>query len=240
MTTSDGGNVITKNRAATPADLTEVPTKAPPSRRGVARKNVIIDAALAVVSEVGIAGLSIRVVAAQAGIPLAAVGYYFDGKDDLINAAFERHIQHETARVTRAIARMGASPGAGDLADRLADFVIAGLTDTRHQLLAEYEFTIEAVRRPQLAEAASRWQTILNAQLQAVVESLGSTSPKADAKLILAVLAGLEIDQLSTKLEAAQARSIREVLHRLLSSLEQTWDEPAKSGVSAVDGMPFG
>lgn len=102
-----------------------------------------------------------------------------------------------------------------------------GLTDTRHQLLAEYEFTIEAVRRPQLAEAAARWQTILNAQLQAVVESLGSTSPKADAKLILAVLAGLEVDQLPTKLEAAQARSIREVLHPLLSSLERTWDEPA-------------
>jgi TetR/AcrR family transcriptional regulator, regulator of biofilm formation and stress response len=118
---------------------------------------------------------------------------------------------------------MGDSPSAADLADRLADFVIAGLTDTRHQLLAEYEFIIEGVRRPSLAEASSAWQAILNAQLQAVVESLGSTSPKADAKLILAVLAGLEIDQLPTELEAARARMIREVLRRLLSSLELTW-----------------
>lgn len=226
-TISDGGEDITAKREATTADLVELPTKTPPSRRGVARKNAIIDAALVVVSEVGIAGLSMRVVAAQAGIPLAAVGYYFDGKDDLINAAFERHIQHETARVTRAIARMGASPGASDLADRLADFVIAGLTDTRHQLQAEYEFTIEAVRRPSLAEAAARWQTILNAQVQAVVASLGSMSPKADAKLILAVLAGLEVDQLPAKLEAAQARTIRDVLHRLMSSLELSWEPTA-------------
>lgn len=175
------------------------------------------------IGEVGIAGLSMRVVAAQAGIPLAAVGYYFDGKNDLINAAFERHIQRETARVTRAVARMGESPGALDLGDRLADFVITGLTETRHQLLAEYEFTIEAVRRPDLAEASAAWQAILNAQLQAVVESLGSRRPKADAKLILAVLAGLEIDQLPMPLEAAQSQMIRDVLRRLLTALAPTW-----------------
>lgn len=159
-------------------------------------------------------------------MPLAAVTYYFNGKDNLIAAAFQRHIHEETARVTKAITRMGGSPSAAALADRLADFVIDGLTDTRHQLLAEYEFTIEAVRRPALAEAAAAWQAIMNAQLQAVVESLGSSSPKADARLILAVLAGLEVDQLATTLEAAQARAIREVVRRLMLSLELSWTVP--------------
>ena len=101
----------------------------------MARKNAIIDAALEVVGRVGIAGLSLRVVAAQAGIPLSAVGYYFEGKDDLIQEAFDRHIQHETARVTKAISRMGESPSA---ADELTDLQTAdrGLTDTQMQLLA--------------------------------------------------------------------------------------------------------
>jgi DNA-binding transcriptional regulator YbjK len=192
----------------------------------VARKNAIIDAALEVVGRAGIAGLSLRVVAAQAQIPLSAVGYYFEGKDDLIQAAFDRHIQHETARVTRAIARMGESPGAADLADRLADFVIAGLTDTRMQLLAEYEFTIEGVRRPALARASAAWQATLNAQVQAVMESLHSPSPKADARLILAVLAGLEVDQLATELQPSDARMIRDVLRRLLWTLELAWSAP--------------
>ncbi|BBZ78671.1 hypothetical protein MANY_40080 [Mycolicibacterium anyangense] len=196
----------------------------------MARKNAIIDAALVVVGEVGIAGLSMRVVAAQAGIPLAAVGYYFTGKDDLINAAFERHVQRETARVTRAITRMGDSPGPADLADRLTDFVVTGLTAARHQLLAEYEFTIEAVRRPVLAEASAAWQAILGAQLQAVVESLGSPRPKADARLILSVLAGLEIDHLSTPVEVAQAQMISDVLHRLLSVLALTWTPGQQDG----------
>ena len=171
----------------------------------------------------GIAGLSLRVVAAEAAIPLSGVGYYFESKDDLIQAAFDRHVQHETARVTRAIARMGESPSAADLADRLADFVISGLTETRMQMQAEYEFMIEGVRRPTLAKASAAWQAMLNTQLQAVMECLESPSPKADARLILAVLAGLEVDQLATELQPSDARMIREVLRRLLLSLELAW-----------------
>ena len=189
----------------------------------MARKNAIIDAALEVVGLFGIAGLSLRVVAAQAGIPLSAVGYYFEGKDDLIQAAFDRHIQHGTARVTKAISRMGESPSAADLADRLADFVIAGLTESRMQLLAEYAFTIEGVRRPALARASAAWQATLNAQVQAVMATLNSPSPKADARLILAVLAGLEVDQLAIELRASDAHMIRDVLRRMLWSLELAW-----------------
>ena len=212
------------------ADLPDSLSKTPPSRRGIAKKNAIIDAALQVVSEVGIAGLSMRVVAAQAGMPLGAVGYYFEGKDDLIRAAFDRHIQRETARVTLAIARIGDSPSIADLSDRLADFVIDGLTITRFQLLAEYEFTIEAVRRPALAQAAAAWQTTLNTQLQAVLESLNSPSPKTDARLILAVLAGLEVDQLPHRLRPAHARMIRDVLRRLVQSLETSWTATEPTG----------
>ena len=212
------------------ADLPDLLTNTPPSRRGIAKKNAIIDAALQVVSQVGISGLSMRVVAAQAGIPLGAVGYYFAGKDDLIQAAFDRHIQRETARVTRAIARIGDSPTVKDLADRLADFVIEGLTTTRFQLLAEYEFTIEAVRRPALAHSAAAWQSSLNTQLQAVLGTLHSPSPKTDARLILAVLAGLEIDQLAIELQPSHARDIRDVLRRLILSLQRDWDTKQSSG----------
>jgi hypothetical protein len=99
------------------------------------------------------------------------------------------------------------------------------------QMQAEYEFMIEGVRRPALAKASSAWQATLNTQLQAVMESLESPSPKADARLILAVLAGLEVDQLATELQASDARMIREVLRRLLLSLELAW----RAGESARD-----
>lgn len=195
----------------------------PPSRRGIARKNAIIEAALELAGRDGIAGLSMRAVAAKAEIPLGAVGYYFDDKTDLIHAVYERHIQRETERVGRAIARMGDNPSAAALGEHLADFVIEGLSSMRLHVLAEYEFTVEAARRPSLAQTSSAWQSVLNGQLRSVMETLGSRSPKTDARLILAVLAGLEVDQLPSELDPASRRSIREVLRRLLSSLELSW-----------------
>lgn len=220
---NDDGRRVTITDNISTTDLPDVLTNTPPSRRGIAKKNAIIDAALEVVSEAGISGLSMRVVAAQAGIPLGAVGYYFAGKDDLIEAAFNRHIQRETARVSRTIARIGDSPSVEDLADRLADFVIEGLTTTHFQLRAEYEFTIEAVRRPALARSAATWQASLNTQLQAVLETLQSPSPRTDARLILAVLAGLEVDQLAIPIQQAHAQDIRDVLRRLVLSLQRDW-----------------
>ncbi|MFI2841450.1 TetR/AcrR family transcriptional regulator [Mycolicibacterium sp. PDY-3] len=204
-------------------DLPDVISKMPPSRRGVARKNAIIEAALELTGRDGIAGLSMRAVAAKADIPLGAVGYYFDDKTDLIHAVYERHIERETARVARAIARMGDTPSPAALADHLADFVIEGLSTMKLHVLAEYEFTVEAARRPSLAQSSSAWQTVLNGQLRSVMESLGSRSPKTDARLILAVLAGLEVDQLPTDLDPATRRSIRDVLRRLLRCLELSW-----------------
>jgi len=164
-----------------------------------------------------------RAVAAKAEIPLGAVGYYFDDKTDLIHAVYERHIQRETERVGRAIARMGDNPSAAALGEHLADFVIEGLSSMKLHVLAEYEFTVEAARRPSLAQTSSAWQSVLNGQLRSVMEALGSRSPKTDARLILAVLAGLEVDQLPIELDPAARRSIREVLRRLLSSLELSW-----------------
>ncbi len=204
-------------------DLPDVISKMPPSRRGVARKNAIIEAALELAGRDGIAGLSMRAVAAKAQIPLGAVGYYFDDKTDLIQAVYERHIQRETERVGRAIARMGDNPSAAALGEHLADFVIEGLSSMKLHVLAEYEFTVEAARRPSMAQTSSAWQSVLNGQLRSVMETLGSRSPKTDARLILAVLAGLEVDQLPTELDPAARRSIREVLRRLLSSLELSW-----------------
>ncbi|GHP16495.1 hypothetical protein RN2511_012310 [Rhodococcus sp. NKCM2511] len=216
-----GRVAITEHGGNGSADLPDALSKMPPSRRGVAKKNAIVDAALEVVSEMGIAGLSMRVVAARAGIPLGAVGYYFAGKDDLIQAAFDRHIQRETARVTSAIARIGEHPSTDDLADRLADLVIDGLTHKRFRLLAEYEFTVEGVRRPALARASAAWQATLNIQLQTVLKNMDFTSPRTDARLILAVLAGLEVDHLPNELRPADARTIREVLRRLVQSLDK-------------------
>jgi len=203
-------------------DLPDDVMDMPPSRKGARRKTEIIDAVLRVIGRDGILDVSMRAVAAEASVPLGTVTYYFSNKEELIEAAFLRHTQRETARIIAAITRLSALAPA-DLARGLADFVIQGLTEYREQLVAEYQFLNASVRRDSLQRASSAWLQSLAAHLEERLTAFSSSSPKTDARLILAVLAGLEVDNLSVPLGPADERAIRAIIGRLFHGLEELW-----------------
>ncbi len=163
-----------------------------------------------------------RAVAAEASVPLGTVTYYFGDKEELIEAAFLRHAQRETARIVTTIARLGVRTKA-DLARGLADFVIEGLTQYREQLITEYQFLGASVRRENLQRASAAWLQSLLAHLESRVTAFSSSSPKTDARLILAVLAGLEIDNLGVPPGPAEERTIRAIIERLFQGLGELW-----------------
>ncbi len=125
-----------------------------------------------------------------------------------------------------AIATLGGDLTAAQVAGRLADFVIAGLTEHRWQLLTEYEFLNAAARRDDLQRASAAWLQSLQAHLEATVTALGSSSPRTDARLVLSVLAGLEVDHLGAPLQPAARRAIRATLERLFAGLDLLWSAP--------------
>jgi len=65
----------------------------------VDRKARILDAALALLSEQGISGVSMRAVAREAGVALGLVHYYFDDKASLVRAALRRVEEMDVALV---------------------------------------------------------------------------------------------------------------------------------------------
>ena len=203
-------------------DLPDDVMDMPPSRKGARRKTEIIDAVLRVIGRDGILDVSMRAVAAEASVPLGTVTYYFSNKEELIEAAFLRHTQRETARIVAAITHLSALAPA-DLARGLADFVIQGLTEHREQLVAEYQFLNASVRRDSLQRASAAWLQSLSAHLEERLTAFSSSSPKTDARLILAVLAGLEVDNLSVPLGPADERAIRAIIGRLFHGLEELW-----------------
>ena len=207
----------------TGADLPDDLIRKPQSRKGVARKTAIIDATLRIIGRDGIQGVSMRAVASEAAVPLGTVTYYFGDKDELLEAAFVRHSQRETARIVDAIARLGGARTSADVAHGLADFVIQGLTDYREQLMTEYQFLGESARSENLRRASAAWLQSLTTHLESTVTGLSSSSPRTDARLILAVLAGLEVDGLGTSPDPANQRVVRAVLERLLQSLDALW-----------------
>jgi TetR/AcrR family transcriptional regulator, regulator of biofilm formation and stress response len=204
-------------------DSPEGVVRMPPSRKGVKRKTAIIDAALRIIGTEGIQGVSMRAVAAEASVPLGTVTYYFGDKEELLEAAFLRHTQRETARIVGAIEDLDGALTSADFARGLAGFVIEGLTEYREQLITEYQLLTESARRANLRRASAAWLQSLTAHLEATVAALSSSSPKTDARLILAVLAGLEVDNLGARLGPADQQVIQELLERLLQGLGELW-----------------
>lgn len=54
------------------------------------RKQQILDAVLSVLARDGIAGVSVRAVAKEAGVASGLAGYYFDGKTGMVESALHR------------------------------------------------------------------------------------------------------------------------------------------------------
>lgn len=97
--------------------------------RGRARRELLLDAAVAVIASAGSGRLTHRSVASEAGVSLASVTYHFPGIDDLRAAAFD----FAGSRIGLAFRALVESSGT-----RLADFP---------DLTAAYATTLVGVRR---------------------------------------------------------------------------------------------
>lgn len=190
------------------------------SERGRRRRTELIDATVRVIASHGLAGLSMRAVAAEAGIPLGALDYYFTDKADLVRQAFAVLTEAEIERVLATTEQLGAELAPTDLADLLADMIIGGLDRARGSVVAGYELMVEASRNAELATLFQAWYATMVPALRALFRARGSREPEADARLVLGVLAGLEIDHLALPLRPADKRAIRAVLRRLFVALE--------------------
>lgn len=201
-----------------------MPASSALSPKGADRRARILDAAITIIGSRGLSQLSMRALAQEAGMPLGAIGYYFDDKEQLIAEAFDWQAQRELERVTRTVASIGDAGSAADLSRVLAGFVIDGLHPAGTDLIAEYEFLLEATRRPELARASTAWLQALHERLLGTVRSLGSPDPATDTRILLAAVAGLEVDNLGrTGISAEKADAITATFARLLDALSREW-----------------
>ena len=111
-------------------------------------------AALDVVAERGVEGLTHRAVAAVAGIPLGSTTYHFKTMDDLLTAAIV-----EAKRATDLeLAAWAQTLGPGtDLVKAVAEYVIDVLTHHWGRTVVEHELYLAALRRPQLRWLSREW-----------------------------------------------------------------------------------
>jgi DNA-binding transcriptional regulator YbjK len=180
--------------------------------RGAQRRIEIIDAAIEVMARVGLAGLSMRIVAGQAQLPLGALSYYFDDKSDLIAQAFQQLSDREIERVVRTAEQLQPTMCADELADLVADMIIDGFTSPQGAIVTRYELVTEASRDERLRPMFEAWYAAMVPALSRLFRDLGSRQPELDSRTVMAVMAGLEIDNIYRPLSPVDKRRIRATL----------------------------
>ncbi|AJP01464.1 TetR family transcriptional regulator [Streptomyces cyaneogriseus subsp. noncyanogenus] len=178
-----------------------------PRRHDPDRRQRIIDAALRVVAEKGIAGLSHRSVAAEADVPLGSTTYHFRTLDDLLVAAL-RQADEGFAAVIAAHPAL-ADPRA-DLAGELARVLGEWLGGDRTGVELEYELYLAALRRPALRPVAAAWA-------EGVAERLARRTDPVTARALVALMDGICLQVLLTGAPYDEAYA-REALARVVSA----------------------
>jgi DNA-binding transcriptional regulator YbjK len=151
-----------------------------------ARREKIASAAIAVVAERGVEGVTHRAVAAAAGVPLGSTTYHFATLDDLLAEALRTAAEHNIARMREWERDL---PADADLAGALADLVIQALTEERSQTVVEYELYVAALHRSSLRRASRGWD-------EALVELFASRTDPVTGQLLAATFCGLVMQEL--------------------------------------------
>ena len=144
--------------------------------RGEKKRRAIVEATLRVIEREGVAGVTHRSVAREAGVPTTSPTYYFATLDDLLIATLVWSAEELCDDMLKIVA-------SGGTAREIAQSLARAVTENRCRTLAEYELYLLAGRRPELKPAARRW-------LDLAVEVVQPADPVA-FRAFLAAIDGL-------------------------------------------------
>lgn len=171
------------------------------------RRERIIEAAVEVISESGLASLTHRAVAARADVPLGSTTYHFADLDELLDAAARAVARRNVARLREWA---DALPVHADLGRELADFIVLLATEHRQTSVLAYELYGSALRRPALRAASTAWDTMLTEVFESRVDT-------ATARALTAMFDGLLYQALVSPKKPRRA-DFAPVLRRLLDA----------------------
>lgn len=127
------------------------------------RRDRIIDAAIEVLSEEGVAGTSHRKVAQRADVPLGSMTYHFENMDELLREAFTRFA---TSVSDQFEVRLGAARTADEARDAVVQLIEADLVDTQRDLVLTHELYTLAAKDETYRDLTQQWMARSRAALE--------------------------------------------------------------------------
>ncbi len=132
------------------------------------RRDRIIEAALAVIAEGGVAGTSHRRVAERAGVPLGSMTYHFTSMDELLHEAFSRFAQRISERFAERIA---AATDLDALVSAIVHIVHDDLAAGQDELVLTLELYTLAARQRAFRQITHDWMRRSRAVLERFVDA---------------------------------------------------------------------
>src|SRR3954453_16731019 len=186
---------------------TSTPITRPPGGNG---RVALLESAIRVGAHQGLRGLTIRSVAAEAGVSHGLGRHHFGSREQLVDEGFE-----DPARMSMSTGDL--EPGTGDPADfsRALEDIVAEKPDVQ---AFQYEMAMEARRRPELLATNHAVHEQYRQPTERVLVRMGLADDPAVAHAVFAMLDGLvfqnvlfgnpvepAIEWLRTMLKALQA-----------------------------------
>ncbi|MER6998761.1 TetR family transcriptional regulator [Streptomyces sp. NPDC000410] len=157
----------------------------------------IIGAVLRIIGQDGIAAVTNRRIAKEAGVSLGSVTYHFASQHELLRESLLHFVREETRRLTE-LADAGRAEGVDiDGAAALAGRVAGGTAfDSEH--IAPFELYVQAGRDERLREAAAECFGAYDRLAAQILTALGVPDADRLAATTVALVTGLQLRRLAT------------------------------------------
>jgi len=206
---------------------------------GRVRREQIVEAAVAVITERGIQRLSLSAIEKKAGMSRGQLTYYFRAKEDILLAVFDRLLALLYARVGQPETETAADPCSGTAWEWVQHLLASVLLRPpaspefdclQHTFLSQIAHRDDFRRR--LATLYGQWRSHMGEGLARDLSPAVDISPHALAALVQAMLHGLSV-QLAADANAFDRQEMLALCLALLSPMFPTGNQAGKKRPTA-------
>lgn len=179
------------------------------------RSEVIADAAITLLAERGMRGLTHRAVDEVAGLPPGSTSNLARTRAALLELTLARLTDLEIQAFSSTIT---GPPDPEDLPELMAQTLMGQLGD-RRRTLARYELALEATRRPELRVIYDRAGVLFREPAAALLAAAGSADPVRHGRQLVVFGEGIMFDAIAGAGEMPSLDDLREGMRELLRGM---------------------
>jgi TetR/AcrR family transcriptional regulator, regulator of biofilm formation and stress response len=162
-------------------------------------REAMIEATVRIVAREGVAAVTHRRVAAEAGVALSSTTWHFATKADILEAGLRWAAHREVEGIAAIAVRLGDTDfDAAAWADALGGWLVEQVTTDRDLAVALYRLQVELLGTPGALDVHREWGEGLRAVGERVLAHSSTSTPAIDLRLIVGALDGLRMGALSS------------------------------------------